>query len=179
MNIEYDVSEQDYINFNLFHIKTSKKMRKSIWAADLTIAAILILASVFLFFVFKDRVVIPIYILVSLALIIFWVLFFPKWYELLLKRTIKKMIKRNESSFTPHQTLTLKEDFIISKNSANKSNVEYDTIQRLESANNCIYIYINEIKAYIVPFSAFSGLNEKSKFEQILEEKTGLKIAAH
>ena len=137
MTVHYEVTVQDYINFNLYHLKTSKsgKMLHMFMyrIAPLAFFVLLTLRLISLHINAAEEV--PGRLFISIVLAAFAALmfcFFLKlMYSTLIKWLAKMQLKDGKSNdFIGKQTITLHDDFIEDANVQMTSRINYNHIRK-------------------------------------------------
>lgn len=173
MKINYDLIQEDYLNFNVFHAKNSEAVQGNLKIQRYITPVIFLIIPFFL----KNRVDPPFWywmIWFSITYIL-WVIFYPRHYYWIIKRSVKKMLKEGKNKgMLGSKTIELNEDNIISAGENSESNVKWSTVERYKETKDYIYIYISAVEAYIVPKRAFKDEKEKEEFIKILDK--GIKI---
>ena len=178
MTLKFTVTEQDYINFNLHHRKTSKTGKRG------KIANILILIpAFFLGFWLANRIddePVDVYffvffgIMAAIALPLLFLLF-TFLDKLIVRWTAKSMLKDGKNNdFLGEQTVIFHEDCIEDINAHSQSRVPYTSIEKINFGYDCYYIYMGAIKANIIPLSAFADDAQRQEFLELLKQRTGL-----
>lgn len=92
MEIKYNLTEDDYINFNMFHIKNSKSAMRSLKGQRFAVPIIYIILP----FVFPNALDSTfIFTLVAFLIVsILWVIFYPKYFYKSVNRRLKVNDKR-------------------------------------------------------------------------------------
>jgi len=168
MKLSYTVSEDDYIQYSIFHYENSKTGR-----AQRKIFLVLLIAGLFgLDYLMNGRISLtPITTLTIFCGI--WFTFGKKLYRKFLAFLVKQQLsegKRNE--FTGCRTLELLAGTIRMVGEQRTVEVPYESVERLANDDERQYVYIGAISAYIIPFSAFADKEEKQKFLRTLKEKS-------
>jgi hypothetical protein len=159
MDLKYNLTEEDYINFNLFHMKNSETIMKSVRNQRIFTPVFYLLFSV----VFSMLMDIP--FLVSFTpffiLSILWVLFYPKYLFGRAIRHTKKLIKegRNESILGQHQ-MVLNEEGIVDKTTKGETKVSWSGINELKENDQYFYLYNSALSGYILPKREFENVEE-------------------
>lgn len=168
MTIEYDVTEQDYLNFNLYHAGHSRYSKNQTFMLRYGAALLMLLA----FFVLYRGSMLA--VAIGIVFVIMWIVLFPKYYEGLIKRSVKKMISEGKNNdFIGHQRLTLKDDCIEEATRDSTSATKYSAVEKLCYGYDCIYVYIGALKAFIIPVTAFTDEAQRNEFINTLKEKIG------
>jgi hypothetical protein len=159
MDLRYQLTEEDYINFNLFHMKNSETIMKSVRNQRIFTPVFYLLFSV----VFSFLLDIP--FLVSFTpffiLSVLWVLFYPKYLFGRAIRHTKKLIKegRNESILGEHH-MVLNDEGIVDKTSKGETKVTWTGINELKENDQYIYLYNSALSGYILPKREFENVEE-------------------
>ncbi|PGS49958.1 YcxB family protein [Bacillus sp. AFS041924] len=160
MKLNYEINLDDYIEFNLHHLKNSKTVQKSLTNNRIAVSLIYLVIPFLISFLFKQ----PIsgYLLAfSLAAIVFFI-YFPKLYYRSTKNKMIKLLndKRNESLFGEH-SLKVDENGIKEITKSSVHEIKWDNIVEIKGTKNYFYIYVSSMKAIIVPLEAIKDDMEK------------------
>lgn len=180
MTINYEVTEKDYIDFNMYHMKNSKEFK----VGKIILFGLLLL--VFAFSLWRglqnrpDEIlghtvfIITFIIFVVVPVLIVWLPFRP-----LAKWSVKLQLKGGRyNDFIGEQKMTLHDDYIEDANARIVSQIKYTTIEKICYNRDCFYIYIGAVKACLVPARYFSDKAEIKAFVALLKQKTGLDVVA-
>lgn len=163
MEIEFELREEDYINYNLDHANKSPSIRKSIMIQRLFGPIVFIFAA-FLVSRYSD---IPLWYWMSLFWItsIVWLVFYPKYANWEMKRRLKKMLKEgsNKNLFN-RRLLTITDKGIRQISSSDESFISWENIVSIDESNNYIYIYHSSVSANIIPKRVFEDEEEEKLF---------------
>lgn len=169
MKITFELTEDDYINYNIDHSKQSESVKRSLLIQRFMGPAIFVIAP-FIITQFTD---IPLWywLLVFGVASILWFIFYPKYFRGEIARRVKKMLEEgnNENLFN-QRSLELTSDGITEKSSIGKSHIHWAKINHLEETADYFYIYISSVSAHIVPKRVFGSLREQENFAQIIIE---------
>jgi len=168
MNIEYNVTEDDFINFNFFHRDLSEKWRRFMLIMNALCAVLLCM-----FFVIALNGIVSTAFGIAAGLA--WFYLFPRYEKRLTGKSIKKHIQEGKSSeFIGLQKLTLHDNFIESANSVSSATIPYANVERIGFGYNCIFVYARSAKPLIIPVSAFAGKDHIDSFVGLLKDKTNI-----
>ena len=169
MTIKYTVSEQDFINFNLFHFKHSRQNKIERFFATYGIG---ILALVGIAAFFHDNIAA---LVLGVGFVVLYVILFQRFFNRTIEREAKKIIDTGRvDDFLGSQKTTLKDDHIEEVFRRSKSITKYSSVERIGYGYGCIFVYLGPVRAIIIPVvSAFSNDEQRDKFINILKEKTG------
>lgn len=159
MQIKYSLTEEDYINFNLFHMKNSKTAMNALKVQRLLIP-IVYMAVAYVF----ARVLDGSYIL-SFSIFgvmgVLWIIFYPKYHYNFVLRQVKKMIKegKNEGLLGEH-LMTISEEGVHDANPQGETKVSWSGIQDMKEDEYNLYLYNSAVSAYILPKRELSDIEE-------------------
>lgn len=159
MNIHFNLSETDYLHFNLFHVKHSKTARKALLMQRWT-GPVLFLILSYLFSTITD-----ISFLLSFStffvISVIWFVFYPKYFFSLIIRHTKKMLKegQNDGLIGEHR-LMISEKGITDYTSNGESHANWSGIKELKEDDQYFYLYNTSVSAYILPKSAITNVDE-------------------
>lgn len=170
MILEYEVTLQNFIDFNIDHtfkIKKTAQRRK-----------FLILSLLFL--IFTIYFIINNSYIVAIATIVCWVIF-ASIYRILssysMKFMIKKMAKQGKlDASLGSQKLELLNDSVKSTSSISTGEIKYSAIELIYESKELYYIYVGYRHAFIIPNNAFKNEEDKNTFFNILFNKTSVRI---
>ena len=176
LSFDFFVSEEDYLNFNLYHSYHSKQ------AKYIRLFSRYVCAVIFLLFYYtlalRNNNLLVYNIIIGLIIPVLWVILFPKYYDNRVKKITKKHISEGKNNdFIGMQRLTLNDDSIEEVSVNSIINTKYNAIEKIAYGYNSYYIYTGAIKAFIVPISAFKNEEQKNDFLAFLLNKTGLPAA--
>lgn len=168
-----NLTEQEYFEFNRFHLFTShygKKQFEKIRILATAIPLILWFASYALSgFASENLAVVIVYVLLSGC---FFFLTKPfVWF--VSKLQIKQMKKGGKLPFTPVSTLEFHNDFFVEITPENKTESNYSLVDSVYIVNGkMIYIFTNSVLVYMLPTSAFVSAEQYNSFMNFITEKT-------
>ncbi len=170
MQLTYTLTEQDYIDFNLYTFKTSKTMKRGVLRQRIIGPVIFMAASRF-----APRILdIPAwfsYLIFGLASIA-WVIYYPKKIEKHLVKTIKKRFEEGDNHGLLAETvLIMDEEGLHFQNDYNESFVKWSVVNKIEESESHIYLFNSSISAHIIPKMAFSSTNEMEEFRRQVDTR--------
>ena len=149
MELHYDITKQDFIDFNLNYYNNNAIVQRSIRTMRIATAAIVILGGSALMYWLHTLTPVSIAVYVALAAVCFWGT--PRYMR-------HKMIKNIE------KTLTLRESEFELSGENEDTVYQYSAVQRTATDDKHYYIFVDEFSAVIVPFSAFENDAQKQEF---------------
>ncbi|MFZ0443610.1 MAG: YcxB family protein [Bacillus sp. (in: firmicutes)] len=150
MEIDYQLTEDDYLNFNMFHVKNSKAIRRTLNMQRFLTPIIFIIAS---FVLPKIGSISFLGVFITFLVVsILWIIFYPRYFYSYVIRNTKKMIKegKNDDLLGKHHMI-LSEEGIIDSTSNGETKVTWSGIQTVSEDKHNIYLYNSSVSAYILP----------------------------
>lgn len=169
MELKYEVTQEDYISFNIHHAENSKSHKKTYNIMKYLVST---LSGVAIFFIGSNLYKQPkIYWgIIAILFIFLWIKGFPKTYEKLIRKSVKDMLKDGEnSSIICKNTMVIGEDNIEVISETSTEITLKKGIKEVKVYDDMILIYLSGFSAHIVPTRY---LTEESKVE--LLEKLGV-----
>ncbi|PID20476.1 hypothetical protein CSV61_14500 [Sporosarcina sp. P3] len=150
MEIHYDLTEQDVVAFNLYHVKNSKVGKNSLqWQRY--ISPLIFLLFAYFLTVFTDMAKGPLFATFGLTSIL-WVIFYPKYFYYHITRQVSKMLKggKNEGLVGEH-SMKMNKVGIVDQTSVGETKVQWSGVKQLIEDADYFYIYTSTVSAYIIP----------------------------
>lgn len=170
MELEFELTEEDYINYNIAHSQKSPSIKRSILIQRI-FGPIIFMGAPFFIIKFSD---IPLWYWITIFGIssVVWLIYYPKYANWEIKRRVKKMLKEgnNENLFN-RRKLALTGLGITEVSEIGESNINWDKIVSIEETTEYIYIYISSVSAHIVPKRVFKDTNEQKRFTDEISER--------
>jgi len=150
MEFQYNVTEEDYISFNLFHIKHSKTAKRSLniqrWLSPVIFIAISYILSLM-----DDTpflLSLPPFLIVS----VLWVIFYPKYFYRRIKTGTRKFIREGKNvGMLGEHTLFLSEEGVSEVSANGENKVTWQGMESFHENDNYFYLYNSAVSAFIVP----------------------------
>lgn len=163
MEINYRLTEEDYLIFNIFHIKNSKIAMRALNIQRFLTPIIFLILS----YVFSKVGDTPFLVLFITFLIIsiLWVIFYPKYFFSRITRHAKKMILegKNDGLLGEHH-LIMTEDGISDSTANGETKVTWSGIKNFKEDKYNLYLYNSSISAYILPKRNLNNVEEIRNF---------------
>ncbi|MGB7606678.1 MAG: YcxB family protein [Lutisporaceae bacterium] len=170
MKIEFNLTKEDYIAFNIHHIDNSPTIKRSLLIQRYGVSLIFLIVP----FIFSRMSGVPWMLSLAVYGVIFlaWITYYPKYFMYVTKKRVIRLIEEGDNSdILGTYSVTLTEEGVEQTSNSEESKSSWNAIQRIEETPDYFYIYISAINAYLVPIRAFGGITEKAVFMQILREK--------
>lgn len=163
MEFSYQITEQDYVDFNLDYFNKNAAAQRSVMITRWATALLVISGGTALLYLLHSLRLIPFLVYTALAIFCF---FITPWY---MKRKIVKNVKRvlqkaNNKTICGKKTLYLRENEFELTGENEDTVYQYEAVQRTSTDENHYYIFVDTFSALIIPFSAFPTEEQKQEF---------------
>ncbi len=163
MELHYNITKQDYVDFNLDYYTKNAIVQRSLMITRISVAVIVLLGGTILMYFLKALSPVSVALYAVLAVACF---FGTPWYS---KRKVVKNVDRilkrsNNQQLCGEKTFILKDDGFELKGENEDTEYKYEAVQRTSTDNSHYYIFVDEFSALIVPFSAFRDDKQKQEF---------------
>ncbi len=168
MNLEYQITKQDYIDFNIYHMTHSVTMKRSLFIQRFIFPIIFLVLPIFLIRI----TAIPLWYWFTTFIIssILWVVFYPKSLKKSVKRKISKILEEGKNTgILGNHIFSFTEEGIVDKTEF--SETKYSLIEKVVESETHIFIYVSAVMAYIIPIRIFGSADEKNNFLNILNNR--------
>ena len=174
MKFQFNVNtnDQDYLDYNKFWMLRSHYGKKQMTTFRVVFAVIIgvyILISLHVGNFTLDSFIgiIP----MAILLILFELLLSPL-FVLFLKSHLKSLKKKGKMGYSPSSVIEFHEDVFIETTPDNKTEQKYSAIERVSVVDNkVVYIHVNNIMSYILPFSCFESNEQYNEFFEFIKTK--------
>ena len=164
MNIEFERTIQDVIDFNLFHMAHSPSIKRQLLLMQVLTGLLVIplpFGIVYLVYHSMNAVIVVFSILAG-------VLVFVLYPQVARKSTInriKKMLSEgNNNALLGRQVVSLSPEGIFVKNQTAESKINWSTVDKVTENDKHVYLYTSSINALVIPKNDFQSEKEKQEF---------------
>ena len=159
LEINYRLKEEDYVNFNMFHIKHSKTATRSLHMQRY-LAPVFFIAISYVFSLLGDVPLFGLFI-TFLIMSILWIIFYPKYFYHFVKSRTKKFIRegKNDGLIGEHR-MVMTEEGIKDFTTNGETSVRWPGIISFKEDNLYIYLFNTSVSAYILPKRDLSNEEE-------------------
>jgi hypothetical protein len=167
MKIDFTLTKEDYIAYNLHHIQHSPSLKKSLNIQRYGLALIFLIFP----FIIASMTPIPLFLwlLVYGSIFIVWIKFYPKYFVSSTKKRILRLIEEgNSANLLGERSILVTEEAVEEITPQGESRTTWGSIERIDETDDYIYIYTSPINAYLVPTRAFEETAQKNEFLQLL-----------
>ncbi|MDR1533273.1 MAG: YcxB family protein [Clostridiales bacterium] len=175
MCLKYNLTEQDWIIFNIYHSRHSGIGKKlTLFSILLPVAIILIFLLPEMFVEGKSEYYRPI-LLISTFLMIIAVCLAQLLFRPAKGSFIQRLALRGKfDAMTGEYELRLLDGKIILAANKMVSEMKYSIIENLVFNNGMIYVYTGKLSVIIVPDSVFADKTERQAFIDMIRQKIGI-----
>ncbi|MDR0288146.1 MAG: YcxB family protein [Clostridiales bacterium] len=168
---KYILNDEDYWEFNKFHLLNAPSNKKNIIMIRLFILIFFALAVLVSLKDFDE--VSDLLTLIIVYAVIYGILFFAvkPFFLRMAKRQIKNIKKDGKLPYGKDILINFNEDCFIETTSYHETKTKYSVVEKVVTGNTALYIYTSSIQAVIIPFSAFESDEQKNMFVSFINNK--------
>ena len=164
MNIEYDRTIQDVIDFNLFHMSHSSSIKRQLLRMQI-LTVVLVLPLVFsIFYLINHTINIFTLIITILSGILAFVLYPQFSRESTISRIRKMLGEGSNRAMLGHQVVTFSPEGIFRKNQSTESKINWSAVEKVVQSDKHFFLYISSINALEIPKSCLPSEKEQKDF---------------
>ncbi len=176
MKFRFDVnlSERDYVDYNLFHLTKSPYGKKQLFPLRVMIAVLTVLLAVRALVEYGFtaegliQAIAPIFIFTVLQLLL------KPLFSVFTRVAVKSMKKTGKPAYSPTSVIEFDEDSFTETTPENRIEQKYSSVERISIIKDrFVYIHINNIMAYIIPMASFENREEYDAFIGFIKTKCG------
>lgn len=163
MEIVYDVTEEAYIDFNLYHAQNSKTVRKTMTMQRVLVPIIYVVMAIVLSFVLD----VPILFMVIPFLImgILWAVFYPRYFYHHIRKSAKRLLQEGKNAGIPGtHTMIFTEVGLREVSATGEELVSWAGIESFGEDTSNLYLYNSGLSAFIVPKSSLVNVDRVRQF---------------
>lgn len=169
MTFNFEITKEDYINFNLHHLQDSPQQKMS-YNVLRYIIPILFAIPIFLILSFALNQPLVLGIIIGLIFIGLWIYIYPKRYNKVIKDQAKKALEQEDrSSILGQRTMEIEGDIIKVFNMSSAEVTLKENIKEIKVYDDMVLIYLGEAAAQIVPTRNLTS-SEKDQFIRELKK---------
>lgn len=162
MEINYELTKEDFIQFNMYHYKNSKVMKKSLIFMRYFLPIFFIVAAI-VTFVLRQEIAISSIIFVIVGCL--WFVLFPGIMNKSIYKKVDQFFSEGKNlSLLGKHSIVINEESIIEKSETSEVKHSWATVEKVAESETHIIIYVSAVSAYMIPIKAFNNDEEKSKF---------------
>lgn len=172
MKINFEITKDDYIKFNLYHLENSK-LHKNIFNIIRYIIPITLCIPIYLIGtrVFNQPSIY--WIIVAMGFLIIWILTYPKEYRKSITKRVDKFISQGDnSSIFGSKTLEIIDGAIVVKGDFISETISLEGIKDIRIYEDMILIYLSGFVAQIIPRRYLDKETEKEFIKELKSIKS-------
>ncbi len=169
MTLKYLTTEQDWVEFNLYHMRHSKVSKASIDSVRYIGIVVMLLVTYLLVRGSQDA---SLNWFVTFVMSILWFIYFPDMHKKQVEKQARKLITEDESKgFLGDQVLKVDDEGITVTNEYSCNKMKWSLFNKIKFTDEYIYIYDSSISAIIIPALAFENIEDMKSFYKNVEER--------
>ena len=167
MKIDFTLTEEDYLDITMMHMKGSKKFRSSFIAQRFVIPFLVCLV---VFDIAKTFGFIP-SVIICVAIYGIWVALFPKYYKNSATKKIRKIsAKSGNSGVFGNCSIDITSDGVVNSNSEGSIRTNWKKVNKVQETEKFLLIYVDNTNCCVLPLRAFKDESERKTFMNILKK---------
>lgn len=169
MNLQYTLTENDYIAFNKSHYTRSPTMRKQFAQSRLYMAVVFFFLPVLIAVTFTGFTYIVVGVIAGVLVAVLAYRIYPQFYWKLIEKNLKKGLRGGKSKipWEKQASISLEDDGMHFTLGDKVSVSPYSSIHDIVVENGAVYIYVESLQGAIVP----AGVRGADEFVSALKEK--------
>lgn len=164
------LSEDDYVHFNSYHLKKHPAGKRA-FAAQLAVMPIVCVLALILVWILSEDLFLIAMEAVALSIIcVLWEIFAKKRLLKQVRKGYRKTLKKDPSIASP-SVMTFTEDYFVEEGKNETSSLRYAALKHVGVDEQGVYLYKNDILAYVLPNRCFYSAEDKEQFAQFVKRK--------
>ncbi|AOP34905.1 hypothetical protein A0128_14255 [Leptospira tipperaryensis] len=167
MQINYELTLEDIVNFNEYHFRHSKISKRKRMIAKLIIP----IWTLFVFLILNYRNLDETPLLFNIPIFLFaiaWFFFFDRLYFWRLRNNVDKMLREKENKgMIGKQKITLDGDLLVFETLYTSAQFKPGSISEVVETKDYLFLYVSSLSALIVPQGAFQASEKKEFLEKL------------
>jgi len=167
MKVKYNISDADWLKYSEDHHKNSDKIRSIILWGKL-IPSLLLIGLAVMPLIMTGRWRDDIYLFIALAVV--WFFFWPKLFEIMLRKDLKRHLSQGNSDCPNGEVmLTLADDHLHAHGDCGDTEIKLDDIRKVVEGEDHYFVHTATIHGLLLPKDALDG--DASDFVKNLKDK--------
>lgn len=168
MELHYEITEQDFVDYNLYFIAHDAMTQKTIRRMSTLTAALVLVGGTALMYLLDTLSPVSVGMYVVLAAVCFFGC--PAWFTHKARKNVHRTIERaSNRHICGPKTLRLTDTGVQLVGESEDSSYPYAAFQRVITAEKQVYLYLDDLSALIVPRCAFPDEEARRTFVRMLE----------
>lgn len=167
MEINFIVSDEDYIRYNLFHHAHSPSSKRMLGLLRFGAPAIIVIITLLM-----GGLRSPLMWVGPVIIIVVWLIIYPQMFRNSIAKNVKKLMREGRTAeFVGNFTLMLTNTGIRLIGNGQVADTAYDRVEKITADKERLYVYIGSLTAHIIPLTAFKDESHKQEFLALLKQK--------
>ncbi|MDE1549607.1 YcxB family protein [Jeotgalibaca caeni] len=172
MKIQFELTEEDYISFNLHHLEHSPS-QKRMYQLSRFLLPMVCAVLIYLIGTFVLNQPSAYWIFVAVIFVVVWTLTYPKQHIKLVTKQLKKMSREGDNStFYGKKTMTISEDTITVEGNQSTEIVAKENIKTIRVHEDMVLLYLSAVSAQIIPTRCLDAATKKQLLETLPIERS-------
>ena len=164
MELNYELTKEDYVDFNMYHVKNSKGIKKTIFMQRYVISLMFLIIPIAIWILKKETFNI-LYIICPLFWVV-WILFYDKAFDKSIVKKINRMLDKSiNSGLIGMHNINIENGEIIEKTSSGYIKNNIRDINEIQETKDHIFIYVSNNNAYVIPKRTFKSEEKLNSFK--------------
>ena len=166
-----NLTEQDYLDFNVFAATKTPHGKGSILRTRLILTAIVVVATLLTWLskgVGRTSIV---FTVLSALILLYFQLYLVRRMKNSLKSYINGLKKQGKLPYSPYSTMEFNDESIIETDENGVTERKYSVIEAISIDKNAVYVFIGAAQAFILPFSSFESREQMDAFIEFISAK--------
>jgi hypothetical protein len=169
--LSYELSEQDYIDFQLDYVSHANNIKQQISKNRILVSIfyIIIAASMLLIFNNNYKYIVSIFIIIAGS---YHVITFRQQYIKKVIKMVKKMTESGKADKTlGKKEILLEDDILTYTEETGTTVITIDKLKEIRESLSCIFLYKDDISAFIISKKAFPSKEDERQFYNFIESR--------
>ena len=171
MTYHIQLSDEDYLRFNMFHVRCSPMGRRQVRKLRVLYPVVCAVTTAVLFLIMRVRepAVMALELAVMAAVAVILCVRVPRDLEKNVERNIRRMKMDGKLPYDADSEVELDETGIVSRTDRGETRIGYKDVEGIYSESDYLYIYFGAVQALIFPARCLGG--EKENVTAFLRER--------
>ena len=154
VEVQYEVTMEDIVEFNRYHMAHSPTIRRSLRTARLLVSVAFVAAGILLSVAKGTFTDVAVFGLVS----VLWFLLMPAFVGRRTIKNVRRMLSEGENrGLLGKCTLSIAVDGLRVVRETGESTFAWCAVDRIVTAERHVYIYVSTVEALVIPKDAFAA----------------------
>lgn len=173
MNIEFERTVDDLIEFNLFHMANSSSIKRQVFTGQLFIGVLVSISLFGIYYLQYHYLSTPLVIVGILCGALASVVLRLASRQSTISRIRKMLNEGNNEAILGHQTISLTSEGILGKSPSSESKINWSAIDKVAQNEKFFFLYISSVNAIVIPKSCFRSHKEQQEFLEYINVHRG------